>query len=92
MHFIGIEISPPGTRAVVLDVEAAVILAEAWAPHDWIDGLMRLWRALGFRLPEVRLLGPGARCEAELQASEVKQNRMSRQQCLVGTLHLSGLP
>lgn len=39
MHFIGLEISPAGTRAVVLDVEAAVILAEAWAPHDWVEGL-----------------------------------------------------
>lgn len=39
MHFIGIEISPAGTRAVILDVEAAVILAESWAAHEWIEGL-----------------------------------------------------
>lgn len=39
MHFIGIEIGPGGTRAVALDLESAVIRAEAWVPHDWIEGL-----------------------------------------------------
>ena len=39
MHFLGIEIGPGGTRAVALDLESAVIRAEAWVPHDWIEGL-----------------------------------------------------
>jgi len=39
MHFIGIEIGHGGTRAVVLDLDSAVIRAEAWVPHDWIEGL-----------------------------------------------------
>ena len=39
MHFLGIEIGHSGTRAVALDLEAAVIRAEAWVPHDWIEGL-----------------------------------------------------
>ena len=39
MHFIGIEIGHGGTRAVALDLEAAAIRAEAWVPHDWIEGL-----------------------------------------------------
>lgn len=39
MQFIGIEISPPGTRAVVLDVESATILTDAWVPHEWVEGL-----------------------------------------------------
>ena len=39
MHFLGLEIGHGGTRAVVLDIEAAVIRAEAWVPHDWIEGL-----------------------------------------------------
>jgi len=39
MHFIGIEIGNGGTRAVALDLESAVIRAEAWAPHDWVEGL-----------------------------------------------------
>ncbi len=39
MHFLGIEIGHGGTRAVVLDLESAVIRAEAWVPHDWIEGL-----------------------------------------------------
>ncbi|MES2475908.1 MAG: FGGY family carbohydrate kinase [Verrucomicrobiota bacterium] len=39
MHFLGIEIGHGGTRAVVLDLEAAAIRAEAWAAHDWIEGL-----------------------------------------------------
>ncbi len=39
MHFIGLDISHAGTRAVALDLEAAAILAEAWIPHDWIEGL-----------------------------------------------------
>lgn len=39
MHFLGIEIGHGGTRAVVLDLESSVIRAEAWASHDWIEGL-----------------------------------------------------
>jgi xylulokinase len=39
MHFIGIEIGHGGTRAVALDLESAAIRAEAWVPHDWIEGL-----------------------------------------------------
>jgi xylulokinase len=39
MQFIGIEIGHGGTRAVVLDLETAAIRAEAWSPHDWIEGL-----------------------------------------------------
>ncbi len=39
MHFLGIEIGHSGTRAVALDLESAVIRAEAWVPHDWIEGL-----------------------------------------------------
>jgi xylulokinase len=39
MHFIGIEIGHGGTHAVALDLEAAAIRAEAWIPHDWIEGL-----------------------------------------------------
>ncbi len=39
MHFLGIEIGHGGTRAVALDLESSVICAEAWAPHDWIEGL-----------------------------------------------------
>ncbi|MEX1115887.1 MAG: FGGY family carbohydrate kinase [Akkermansiaceae bacterium] len=39
MHFLGIEIGSGGTRAVALDLEAAEIRAEAWVPHDWIEGL-----------------------------------------------------
>lgn len=39
MHFLGIEIGHGGTRAVALDLESAVIRAEAWVPHDWIEGL-----------------------------------------------------
>lgn len=39
MHFLGIEIGHGGTRAVVLDLETAAIRAEAWVPHDWIEGL-----------------------------------------------------
>jgi xylulokinase len=39
MHFLGIEISHSGTRAVVLDLESSVIRTEAWAAHDWIEGL-----------------------------------------------------
>ncbi len=39
MHFLGIEIGHGGTRAVVLDLEAATVRAEAWAAHEWIDGL-----------------------------------------------------
>ncbi len=39
MHFLGIEIGPSGTRAVALDLESAVIRAEAFVPHDWVEGL-----------------------------------------------------
>ncbi|MEO8616701.1 MAG: FGGY family carbohydrate kinase [Luteolibacter sp.] len=39
MHFLGIEIGPSGTRAVALDLESAVIRAEAFIPHDWVEGL-----------------------------------------------------
>jgi len=39
MQFLGIEIGHGGTRAVVLDLETAAIRAEAWVPHDWIEGL-----------------------------------------------------
>ena len=39
MVFIGIELSPAGTRAVALDVESAAIRAEAWVPHAWLEGL-----------------------------------------------------
>jgi sugar (pentulose or hexulose) kinase len=39
MHFIGIEIGHGGTRAVALDLESAVLRAEAWVPHAWIEGL-----------------------------------------------------
>jgi len=39
MQFIGIELSPAGTRAVVLDLESASIQAESWVPHAWLEGL-----------------------------------------------------
>ncbi len=39
MHFLGIEIGPSGTRAVALDLESAVIRAEAFVPHNWVEGL-----------------------------------------------------
>jgi xylulokinase len=39
MQFIGIEIAPAGTTAVVLDLDSATILAEASISHSWIDGL-----------------------------------------------------
>ena len=39
MYFIGIEIGHSGTRAVALDLESSAIRAEAWVPHDWIEGL-----------------------------------------------------
>ncbi len=39
MHFLGIEISHNGTRAVALDLESATIRAEAWVAHEWIEGL-----------------------------------------------------
>jgi xylulokinase len=39
MHFLGIEIGHSGTRVVALDLESAVIRAEAAVPHDWIEGL-----------------------------------------------------
>jgi xylulokinase len=39
MHFLGIEIRPGGTRAVVLDLDSAVVRTEAWVSHEWIEGL-----------------------------------------------------
>jgi xylulokinase len=39
MHFLGIEISHGGTRAVALDLEAAAVCAEAFVPHAWVEGL-----------------------------------------------------
>ncbi|MFT3990092.1 MAG: FGGY family carbohydrate kinase [Luteolibacter sp.] len=39
MHFLGIEISHLGTSALVLDLEAGMVRAEAWAAHSWIEGL-----------------------------------------------------
>ncbi len=39
MYFIGVEIGHGGTRAVALDLEAAVVQAEAFTPHTWIEGL-----------------------------------------------------
>lgn len=39
MHFLGIEIGHSGTRVVALDLEAAVICAESWVQHSWIEGL-----------------------------------------------------
>ncbi|BCU77386.1 FGGY family carbohydrate kinase [Luteolibacter sp. LG18] len=39
MYFLGIEITPAGTRVVALDLEAAEVAAEAHAPHAWIEGL-----------------------------------------------------
>jgi xylulokinase len=39
MQFIGIEIAPAGTKAVVLDLDSAEILAESSVSHTWIDGL-----------------------------------------------------
>lgn len=39
MQFIGVEISNNGTHAVVLDLDSAEILAEAFVSHSWIEGL-----------------------------------------------------
>lgn len=39
MHFLGIEISPAGTRVVALDLESAEVSADSRAPHAWIEGL-----------------------------------------------------
>ncbi len=39
MQFVGIEIAPGGTHGVVLDLDAARVVAEAYVPHSWIDGL-----------------------------------------------------
>ncbi|MBG7606843.1 MAG: xylulokinase [Verrucomicrobia bacterium] len=39
MQFIGIEIGINGTHAVVLDLDSAEILSEAFVSHTWIDGL-----------------------------------------------------
>ncbi len=39
MLTLGIELSPAGTRAVVLDVESAAVSAPVWVPHTWLEGL-----------------------------------------------------
>lgn len=39
MQFIGIEIAPAGTKAIVLDLDSAETPAEASVSHSWIDGL-----------------------------------------------------
>ena len=39
MQFVGIEIAPGGTHGVVLDLDSARVIAEAYVPHSWIDGL-----------------------------------------------------
>lgn len=39
MYFLGIETSHGGTLALVLDLDAREIRAEAWEPHSWIEGL-----------------------------------------------------
>ncbi len=39
MHFLGLEISHAGSRALVLDLDANAVCAEAWEPHAWIEGL-----------------------------------------------------
>jgi len=39
MQFLGLEISHGGTRALVLDLDANEVRAEAWEPHSWIEGL-----------------------------------------------------
>lgn len=39
MHFLGIEIAQDGTRAIALDLESAVVCAESWVAHHWIEGL-----------------------------------------------------
>lgn len=39
MQFIGIEIGSSGTHTVVLDLDSAEILAEAFVSHTWIEGL-----------------------------------------------------
>jgi xylulokinase len=39
MHFLGIEIGHTATRVVALDLEAAIVAAEATAAHAWVEGL-----------------------------------------------------
>ena len=39
MQFIGIEIGTNGTHAVILDLDSAEILTEAFVSHSWIEGL-----------------------------------------------------
>lgn len=39
MIFLGIDISPAGTRALALELESATVLAESFYPHRWIEGL-----------------------------------------------------
>ena len=39
MFFLGINIGISNTRAVVLDLEGARVIADAVAPHRWIEGL-----------------------------------------------------
>jgi xylulokinase len=44
MFFLGLELSPNGTRAVVVDIDAAAVRAESWVPHEWIEGLPQGYR------------------------------------------------
>lgn len=37
MIFLGIDISPSGTRALALELESATVLAESFYPHRWIE-------------------------------------------------------
>lgn len=39
MHFLGIDIGHAATRVVALDLEAAIVAAEATAAHSWVEGL-----------------------------------------------------
>ena len=39
MIFIGLEINSTGTRALALDLESAAVVADAFCPHRWIEGL-----------------------------------------------------
>jgi xylulokinase len=39
MQFLGIEIGPSATHALVLDLDLAETLTECHIPHTWIDGL-----------------------------------------------------
>ncbi len=78
MHFLGIEIGHGGNRAVVLDLESAVIRAEALVPHDSIEGL-----PAGYREQN-----PAQWIDSVARAvRQMYQELMSRQQYLVDTLH-----